>query len=643
MRTILLFFCLLVLALQVNGHEYRNLLQAEGSMSDLSRSLLKKSEWITYPDYSDRGGWDKITGEYKKDIIEQGEKALEFEWKVIPASVYLEFDKSGSRNIMQKPFGENVGAVVSLMLAELAEGEGRFTEKLADGVWYMCEMTSWVISAHVNRAQKENTALPSHHTNIIDLTSGDLGSFLSWTYYFFHEEFDKIQPLISQRLYENLDRRIIKPYMERSDFWWQAFYANPETMVNNWNPWCNFNVLATLLLIEDDQRDLVQGVYRTMLSVDKFINYTHTDGACEEGPSYWGHAAGKMFDYLDLLSKATGGRFSIFDQPIIKNMGEYIAKSYVGDGWVVNFADASATTSGGGKIGAVYRYGEAVGSKEMQQFAAHLNKKSGGNNYHSGRDIYRTLENLITETDLKTTETTISSEKFVWYPETEFCYMRNSNGLFLAAKGGYNNESHNHNDMGTFSLYVDNLPMIIDVGVGTYTRQTFSSERYSIWTMQSNYHNLPMINGVPQRFGSKYRSKNISVNESKSVFSVDLAGAYPEEASVKTWKRSYRVYPTNKVVIEDKFVLAETKGDNQLNFMTWGKPDVTTDGIVVVEKEGKKMRLKYNAKQFKAIVDTVELEDPRLSRVWGEKVYRLSLNAKQQKLSDNYKITIEKL
>ena len=38
---------------------------------------------------------------------------------------------------------------------------------------------------------------------------------------------------------------------------------------------------------------------------------------------------------------------------------------------------------------------------------------------------------------------------------------------------------------------------------GTYTKQTFGKDRYTIWTMQSNYHNLPMINGVPQKFGQE--------------------------------------------------------------------------------------------------------------------------------------------
>ncbi|MCY1719367.1 heparinase II/III family protein [Prolixibacteraceae bacterium Z1-6] len=642
MRQVVVLIGILVLGLQLRGHEYRNLLQTKGSMGDLNLTLLKKEQWIKYPAYSERAEWDKLLSSHKNEIIARGEKALDYKWQVVTASDYLEFDRSGSRDIMQKPFGENTAALEALVMAELAEGEGRFTQKLADGVWYFCEVTSWVLSAHVSRAQKENTALPSFRTNSIDLTAGDLGSLLAWTYYFFHEEFDKIQPLISQRLYTNLDERILKPYMQRSDFWWQAFYADPETMVNNWNPWCNFNVLTCLLLIEDDKRDLVEGVYRTMLSVDKFINYTKTDGACEEGPSYWGHAAGKMFDYLDLLSKATGGRFSIFDQPVIKNMGEYIAKSYVGDGWVVNFADASPQSSGGGKLGVIFRYGQAVGSNEMQHFAAHMNKRSEKSNFHSGRDIFRTLENLRTEAELNNAVSNITDANFVWYPETEFCYMRNKNGFFVAAKGGYNNESHNHNDMGTFSLYSDNTPMIIDIGVGTYTRQTFSSERYSIWTMQSNYHNLPVINGVSQEFGSKYRSKNISVSETKSSFSVDLSGAYSEDAKVKSWERTYKLSPNNELLIEDKYALSEIKGKNQLNFMTWGLPYIQNEGLVIVEKDGKQIQLKYNPKQFEAEIETIQLKDKRLSGVWGEKVYRLSLNAREMKLTDNYKITISK-
>jgi hypothetical protein len=39
----------------------------------------------------------------------------------------------------------------------------------------------------------------------------------------------------------------------------------------------------------------------------------------------------------------------------------------------------------------------------------------------------------------------------------------------------------------------------------TYTRKTFSSQRYEIWTMQSGYHQLPKINGVDQMQGRQYK------------------------------------------------------------------------------------------------------------------------------------------
>lgn len=47
-----------------------------------------------------------------------------------------------------------------------------------------------------------------------------------------------------------------------------------------------------------------------------------------------------------------------------------------------------------------------------------------------------------------------------------------------------NLERHNHNDIGQFIVYADGKPVIIDVGVETYTAKTFSERRYEIWTME---------------------------------------------------------------------------------------------------------------------------------------------------------------
>ena len=223
---------------------------------------------------------------------------------------------------MESPFGANSSAMSALVLAELCEGKGRFMNQIINGVWVFSEMTSWALSAHLGAYQQSKRALPDYTEHVIDLTAGDIGSLLSWVHYFFKEPFDQVNPIIAKRLKQTLQERVLNTYMQRSDFWWQAFNLKPGGMVNNWNPWCNFNVLTCFLLLEDDPQKLAAGVHRTMVSVDEFINYTKSDGACEEGPSYWGHAAGKLYDYLQLLSYATKGQVAIFDQPVIKNMGE---------------------------------------------------------------------------------------------------------------------------------------------------------------------------------------------------------------------------------------------------------------------------------------------------------------------------------
>ena len=627
------FFSLIVFVflscIKVAAYTERNFLQHVAAQESLAECLVLNQKWVQYPSYKDREGWSRFLGEYKDEIIKNGESLLGYTWKVVKATDYLEFERSGNREIMERPFDDNNQAIVRLMLAELAEGRGRFIDQLINGVFHTCEMTSWALSAHLV-TQPTHRALPTPIYPLIDLTAGDLGSLLSWVYYFMHEEFDKIDPEISRRLYRELDERIMKPYLNNDSFWWLAANYKGQ-MVNNWNPWCNSNCLMTFMLLENDVDRLSKAVSRSMQSVDKFLNYVHSDGACEEGPSYWGHASGKCLDYLVLLNRITGGKISIFDNPQIKAMGEYIARSYVGNGWVVNFADASA--KGGGDPYLIYRYGKAVKSDILKQFASMQNK--GSKISFRGRDLFRILEAFLVEDELCAYQEAYTGVSYTWYPETEFCYVRNKKAFF-AAKGGYNDESHNHNDAGSFSLWVNNMPVIIDAGVGTYTRQTFSSERYTIWTMQSNYHNLPMINGVPQKYGRQYKATEVKAT--KNSFSANIATAYPDEAGVKKWIRSYTMR-SGALVISDRFELNEIKKENVINFLSWGDI-IIKDGVIEISVNGVKGTLKYDTKMFKVKKECVKLTDKKLSSVWGAEVYRLSFIAKEKEQKGCYTFTI---
>ncbi|WP_294473351.1 hypothetical protein [uncultured Bacteroides sp.] len=53
--------------------------------------------------------------------------------------------------------------------------------------------------------------------------------------------------------------------------------------------------------------------------------------------------------------------------------------------------------------------------------------------------------------------------------------------------------------------------------------------------------------------------------------------------------------------------------------------------------------LMYEPSRFELQVEPIELTNPRLSKVWGDKIYRLSFKAKQQVKKGNYSFTIKSL
>ena len=335
---LLLFAFIFVFANSMYAGENRGLLKQFYKNSKLGKWILPQSEWIQYPAYADREAWNKLPVSLRQSYIRQAEKYADYNWPSIPASTYLDFVRTGSREIMQTPYRERRNALNALVFGELAEGNGRFIDQVINGVWAYCEMTYWGLSAHLTM-QREKAGLPDVEEPIIDLGAGSAGATLAWIHYFFKEEFDKINPLINRRIKKEITDKILTPFYTRNDFWWMGFNTQ---FVNNWNPWCNYNVLNCILLIEEDKRKRILGIRKVMRSVDEFINYYHDDGGCEEGPGYWGHAGGKLFDVLELLYQVSGEKISLFRHRLIKNIGRYIYQAYIADPYFINFADAGA-------------------------------------------------------------------------------------------------------------------------------------------------------------------------------------------------------------------------------------------------------------------------------------------------------------
>lgn len=629
--------------------EKRNLLANHFSRKMVSSSVAKGNEWVSYPAYADRAAWVKLPETVKMSAIKEGENYLGYNWPLTTASLYLTYSRTGNREAADNVNNKKLNALRALALAELIEGKGRFLDDLINGVFAYCEQTVWSSPAHFYMYGYEGsignitTLLPDKNNPIIDLVTGDTAADLAWIWYFFHEAFDKISPVISQRLQQELHAKLLDPFYVRNDYWWTTGWG--EGRVNNWTPWCSYNVLTCILLLETNSQKREDGIYKTMQAVDLFINSYPEDGGCSEGPGYWGAASGRLFEYLTLLEKASQGKIAVFNNELIRNMGRYIYRVYVSKGEnYVNFSDAQAKLHHNG--GLIYRFGKAIQDSLMQGFGAYLLRKPNQGERLTGGRLGSNLSNLFGSNDWQTTPSIEPLLKQYYLPNLDVAIARDKEGseqgFYFAAKGGHNNEQHNHNDVGSFILVYNGTPVLIDVGVGTYTRETFSNKRYSIWTMQSNYHNVPLINNVAQREGRHFAAKHSTFTDTKNGvrFSTDISGAYPKEAAVKSWQRAYQLERGKKFIIQDTYQLTAKTGETRLHFMTTLRVQSLKDGELFLKGDGFDLLMRYDPKTMSASVEKKEVDDPKLEKAIGKMVYRIVLELKSANLNGVHSIEI---
>jgi hypothetical protein len=616
----------------------RNILAGEAKNIDLAKVLITGNSWNKLPGYKNREFWLSLPENIRKEYIEKAEGYLAYTWPVVKATDYLEFIRSGNRK--QEVYSACSSALISLVMGELVEGKGRFIDQIINAVWYFSEQTWWGWSAHLY-FQKPGPGLPDINEPTVDLGVGEIANNLSWTWYLFKDEFDKIHPLISKRLKQEIENKALKPYFERDDFGYMGFKGGRP---NNWNPWVNYNMLYSYLLIETDQVKKTAEVQKIINSLDKFLNGYSDDGGCDEGPSYWGAAGALLYESLEILINATSGKFDVFDDPLIQNIGKYFYKVNIHAPYFLNFADADATT--GGNASAVYRYGKAIKDKQMQQFGAYLARLGKWGEHSLSGKICDQIRNLGLLNEISNAEAKESLVADFWLPDTEVAGGRDKEGsymgFFFGAKGGFNNESHNHNDVGTCIMYYNGKPCLIDLGREEYNAKTFSTARYEIWTMQSGYHNLPVINGTDQMQGEKYKAKNsaFTANAKSVYFSTDIAGAYTPEANVKSWIRSYLLNRGKSFVITDSYILNEiSESPTSSNLITYCKVTEIKPGQLNFEGDGFTLIMSYNPKTVTPQIEKIEVTDRSLSRYWPDGVTRIKLVFKKPGLKGDQSAT----
>ena len=646
---IISLLCFVLFISMVTGQGKKDLLSGSYTPEILKDIIVSAEDFHPFPKVREHESWQTIPEKVRTAHVLQAEKHLNCDWETPKASVFLEYVRNGNRSHYQNvSFGRRV-KLAEMVIGECIEGRGRFMDDILNGIWTICEETYWGVPAHVG-LQKKGSGLPDVKEPTVDLFAAETGMLLAWTYYLLGDQLDGISPLIRERIHHEVHRRILYVNLERDDFWWMGFGGR---LVNNWNPWICSNWLTAVLILEKNPERRVQSIYKIMRCLDNFMNPYPRDGGCDEGPSYWGRAGGSLYDCLELLHLCSGGRINIFDESLVREIGKYITRVYIHDRYYINFADAAARLNGHASI--IFRYGRQIEDEAMKGFGAFLAKqqKIGEHDIRGSFGcLGRVLPTLFHLGELLKAEPKIPLAGDFWLPDLQVMGARSrggsKDGLYVAAKGGHNAESHNHNDVGNFIVYCDGYPAIIDVGVETYTAKTFSNKRYEIWTMQSAYHNCPIVNGVMQKDGREYEATDVvyEAREKDVVFSLDLSGAYPEEARLKSWKRTITLNRDKNVTVEDFYELEEVRQNMQMILMCWREPDMASEGKIILKnpeeiEDLKTVFITFDQDRFRVDFETIPMEDGRLRSSWGERLFRIVFTARETLLKDEFRFTIE--
>jgi len=607
------------------------------SVEIVSESLIPYSQWKPFP--KTPAGWQKLLSDSLiRDFIRRGEANLNVSFEPIPATLILAYERKGDRAGYEAVSFRKRSQLWSLVMAETLEGKGRFADQILNGLWSICEETFWGSVAHIHYQKAGGHGLPDAEDPTVDLFAAETAVVLALTDYLVGGTLEKLSSLIRPRIYYEVNRRILVP-MPSANYAWLGL-DNPEKILNNWAPWVMSNYIAINLFLEKDEKKRAEAIIYAFGILDHYINGLGEDGSCEEGPSYWGAAAGSIYDALDLIKDATNGKVSIYDHPFIKKTGSYIYKMHIAGNYFVNNADADPKFTPDGLM--LYRFGKAVNDPVMIQFGTwafqHSGIRSGGSSHRT-----RTLFNYMALNEIiNFPRVSYPDISHAWMPDVQVMTARSKNGFFLASHGGHNAEGHNHNDVGDFTVYCDGYPVIIDVGRGTYTYKVFHEDRYKLWFNNSAYHNLPVINGFTQPNGRNYMASDVKyiLSNGQPRLLMDIAKAYPEDAGVQSWKRTVGMMKKG-IIVSDAFHMNAELQSLSHSLMTvcdvlLDKPGVITFGL----PDNKKVFMRYDTSKWDCQKEKIELitpEDQKFKSSWdGRDIWRILLTWKRNDSKGKY-------
>ncbi len=527
------------------------------------------------------------------------------------------FESAGTRVEFERPYFERRGRLVALTLVLVVDRSDEYVRDLENLIWEICNEYTWCLPACLPGGLEacEADRVPPEQT--VDLFAAETSHALAEALFLLG---DRLNRWIHYRVRREIERRVFRPlFHDPVHFDW-------ESSVSNWASVCAGAVGMSALLLEDDRERLSGIVERVIRCMGSFLEGYGDDGACAEGISYWQYGFGYYVYFSDMLYQFTAGELDMLAGDKLRQIAEFPCKIQLSGTVFLNYSDAVSHCE----------LNTGLVSRLVSRLKTAVPEMPGLPSLHADH-CYRwpALTRNLFWTDPALLRKPLEDGTF-YFPHIGCVADRRrvaDKTIAFFAKGGHNAEPHNHNDLGHFILHAGGESLLVDLGMGVYTRDYFGSDRYHLLHTSSEGHSVPVINGCPQHAGWKRRAEVIRYrNEGGDLhFSLDLTRAY-DDATLTRYERAFHwSHGTGQdmtacLALTDAFSFSDQPEFLEQRFISLHEP-CADDGQVIWKGERGKVAMAFDPMQYRAEVES--LQDIQDSKGNPLTVYRMRLHALQ--------------
>ncbi len=548
------------------------------------------------PTCANRQVWGQPALQKKlKPLVDYAQGLINKPFPAWSDDAYLTYSRTGSRGEGEDMMNARFAWLYPLVMAECAEAKGRFLPSIEKTIVEISQQPSWILPA-----DDDNLRFFHGKQYQVDLLSSDLAHDLAQDLYMLGAW---IKPETRSIAMQALQTRVFEPMLQTlktgQGHGWLRYSGNANAV-------CMKGLLGAALTVLDSAQERAVFVAAAQRASKLYLSGFPDDGYSMEGIGYWNYGFSHFVLLRDLIMHQTDRQLDLFADKKVRAVALYGYRIEMRPNTIAAFGDSSPVTRLD-RFTIAY-LNAALGLGDSTLFARQpIDTRS-----YVGFDPLPTdkaatiLFTKVPPVKLNTGRSIASVGFSSYFPTAGVLVSRSGVpddrlAITIAAGGKDGKGFHSHNDIGSYSIAVDDEQPVGDVGKTQYTSKTFSSERYTIRAINSYGHPVPVVAGQLQQEASKLPKIQVLAKRQtpvRDLMSIDLRPAYQVDGLKSLTRKMVHDRATDQkaaqIVIEDRFAY-NTPKDFETALTTLGTWQQESPNTLIVTGKQKSLRVKISA------------------------------------------------